>query len=326
MRMMIHNHFLDSRGQETPLPDLDRAQSPRNETAFAFPADGLDLAATAAPVAWGQGRWPTVDWIDAALVQVRRHPGGDQLSLIRVEQQRDSRLVVRGFEQQDEAEAWLRRTMGWGRTPPSIDDAVIAGILRSAPGLRPFAHGSLAQALLTVIIGQGVTVQAGAVMERRVAELHSTGIEYQGRRLIPFPDPGDLAHTPVEWLRATGLTWRRAEGMTQVARTAAEGGLPSEEEARADPDETIRRLRALPMIGPWSAAAALLWGLAIDDAHVTGDAALLRAAKQEYNRPDLTLRSLDALAESWRPGRGWAARALWLRLLGPAPVPPNRTP
>jgi 3-methyladenine DNA glycosylase/8-oxoguanine DNA glycosylase len=35
----------------------------------------------------------------------------------------------------------------------------------------------------------------------------------------------------------------------------------------------------------------------------------------------MTLRELDRLAERWRPARGWAARALWLMLLGPAPLP-----
>ncbi|MEZ4495235.1 MAG: hypothetical protein R2845_00290 [Thermomicrobiales bacterium] len=122
-----------------------------------------------------------------------------------------------------------------------------------------------------MIMGQGVTVQAGAVLERRVALLHSPGIEIEGRRFIPFPRIEQLAETPVEQLRSTGLTDGGAEGIVKVARLILEGAIPSDDEVAADPDGSIARLKALPMIGPWSAAAALLWGVASDDAHVTSD-------------------------------------------------------
>jgi 3-methyladenine DNA glycosylase/8-oxoguanine DNA glycosylase len=305
------------------LPGADLEDEPGTNATYEFPADGLDLAASAAPVAWGKGRWPSVDWINGELIQVRARSSDGGLSLIRARQDAAGGLLITGVDSRENASDWLRRTLGWGREIPEIGDQLIADLFRRNPGLRPYAHGSLEQALLTAIIGQGVTVQAGAVMERRVAEIHSAGCTYAGRTFLPFPASPQLADTLVERLRSTGLTWRRAEGIARVARIAAEGGLPSDAEAIANPETTMARLKDLPMIGPWSAAAALLWGLAADDAHVTGDVALLRAAKQEYDRPDLTLKTLDHLAEGWRPGRAWAARVLWLRLLGPAPVAPG---
>ncbi len=295
-------------------------QPPIADVVFEFPANGLDLATTVAPVAWGQGRWPSVDWIGGEFVQVRRLGESGELGLIRTLQPDQATLVVSGFAEPEEAADWMTRSLGWRRTPPVIDDPVVAEAMRAFPGLRPYAHGSLHQGLLTVIIGQGVTVQAGAVMERRVAEIHSTGLEFGGRRFLPFPSAEQLAETPVERLRATGLTWRRAEGIVKVARHVADGDVPDDQAAHADPEGVARRLIALPMIGPWSAAAALLWGIGSDDAHVSGDVALLRAARREYDRPELTLKTLDSLAEAWRPARAWAARALWLRLLGPAPI------
>jgi 3-methyladenine DNA glycosylase/8-oxoguanine DNA glycosylase len=281
-------------------------------------AHGLDLAVTVAPVAWGKGRWPTVDWIDDVFLQVRHELATGQLALVRAWQPQPDEIHVAGFVEAVDAEMWLKRCLGWQRNVPSLDELVISALAEHWPGMRPFAHGSLSQSIMTVIIGQGVTVQAGAVMERRVAEIHSPGIAWAGRRFIPFPTPEQLAETPVERLRETGLTWRRAEGIVKVARIAAEGTLPSDDEARANPEEAMRQLRELPMIGQWSAAAALLWGIGSDDAHVTGDVALLRAAQHAYGRTDLTLKSLDHLAESWRPARAWAARWLWLDLFGPA--------
>ncbi len=294
-----------------PTPDF--------ETTFAFPAQGLDLAMTAAPVAWGKGRWPSVDWIGGELIQVRRMQDGDGLELVQVRQESDGQLLVTGFQDQHDAADWLRATLGWERRLPRFGDPVVEALGRRFPGLRPYAHGcSLAQALMTVIIGQGVTVQGGAVLERRVAALHSDGIAHAGRVFLPFPTAQQLAGTPVERLRATGLTGKRAEGIVQIARIALEGGIPSADDARNDPERTLVEVRNLPMIGPWSAAAALLWGIGSDDAHVTGDVALLRAVRQAYGDDDLTLKGLDVLADAWRPARAWAARLLWLNLLGPA--------
>ena len=288
-----------------------------------FDAHGLDLAVTAGPVAWGKGRWPSVDWIDNELIQVRRVNEAGRLGLVRARQTESGAVRVSGFSDSIRAEAWLRRTLGWQRVAPVIDDPVVTKWMAAFPGMRPYAHGSLQQGLLTVIIGQGVTVQAGAVMERRVAEIHSDGIEFAGRMFFPFPSVPQLAETSVERLRATGLTWKRAEGIVKVAQIAADGGVPDDELGFADPIGVIAQLKELPRIGPWSAAAALLWGIGSGDAHVTGDVALLRAARLAYDRPELTLKTLDVLADSWRPGRAWAARALWLSLLGPAPITPG---
>ncbi|MEZ4495236.1 MAG: hypothetical protein R2845_00295 [Thermomicrobiales bacterium] len=64
---------------------------------FEFPADGLDLALTAAPVAWGKGRWPSVDWIGDELIQVRQSQAGDDFAVIRVRQPDEATIVVSGF-------------------------------------------------------------------------------------------------------------------------------------------------------------------------------------------------------------------------------------
>ena len=77
----------------------------------------------------------------------------------------------------------------------------------------------------------------------------------------------------------------------------------------------MERLVSISGIGPWTVQSALLWGIAAPDAHPTRDVALLRAARVHY--PDVAdLKDLDRVAERWKPYRGWAARLLWLDLLG----------
>jgi 3-methyladenine DNA glycosylase/8-oxoguanine DNA glycosylase len=107
--------------------------------------------------------------------------------------------------------------------------------------------------------------------------------------------------------------------LVEIGRAAAAGALPDEITALADPDAARSHLRRLPLVGPWTAESALLWGIGLDDAHPTGDAALLRAARAAYGEPGLDFAELDRRAEGWRPARGWAARLLWTELLGAAP-------
>lgn len=84
---------------------------------------------------------------------------------------------------------------------------------------------------------------------------------------------------------------------------------------------TIVELMKLPLVGRWTAESVVLWGVGAPNAHPTGDVALLRAARLAYERPDLTLKDLDVLAEQWQSARGLAARLLWTDLFGPAPDP-----
>lgn len=79
-----------------------------------------------------------------------------------------------------------------------------------------------------------------------------------------------------------------------------------------------RELRTLPLVGPWTAASALLWGPGEPDAYPRGDVVLLRAARLAYDQDEMTMNDLDRIAEGWRPYRAIASRLLWTGLLGPA--------
>ena len=74
-----------------------------------------------------------------------------------------------------------------------------------------------------------------------------------------------------------------------IARLHESGGFPPEPTLNCDLDLTRTALRALPLVGPWTAESALLWGLGMPDIYPSGDVALLRAAKRAYDRPDMTM-------------------------------------
>lgn len=287
----------------------------------------FSLAVTCGPVAWARGRWPNVDWLDGALVWVGWEGERVVHRVVRQPRNRPRTLEITGTATPALDRAWTAATFGLGRVPPVATDPTVESVRARFPGLRPWASGSLFEGLVGSIVGQSISVAAAAVTENRLAALFADGLDLAGRRFRPQPRADQLAAADPALVRRSGVTWRRAEALIHGAQAVLDGRLPTDEEARADPDAARGALRALPLVGPWTTESALLWGLGEGDAYPPGDAALLRAARLAYARPDLDHPSLNALAATWSPHRGWAARWLWVALLGPAPdvettVPP----
>lgn len=135
----------------------------------------------------------------------------------------------------------------------------------------------------------------------------------------PLPSWSDLAAADPAFVRRSGVTTRRAETLVALGRAFADGKIDDLPPLGPETEEAAARLLAMPGIGPWTVASALLWGLGRPDAFPPGDAALLRAARRAYDEPGMDHRRLDRLSDGWRPARGVAARLLWLDLFGPAP-------
>lgn len=296
---------------------MNRLADFRFDRTIAVPA-GFSLAETCGPVAWGKGRWPTVDWIDGTLMWVRREQG---LVATRWVRQRDDHLEIGGEREPARDTDWCAAVLGIDQTPPAVIDPVIAALADRFRGLRPYSAGSLFEGIVACIAGQSITVMAAAVTEARIAALFHPGVELAGRRFYPPPEPTDLAAADPALIRTSGVTWRRAHAIVAAATAQLAGALPDEHEPRNDPDSARAKLRRLPLVGPWTAESALLWGIGAGDAFPPNDAALLRAVRAAYAQPEIGHPELNRLAEGWRPGRAWACRWLWTALLGPAPMP-----
>lgn len=279
---------------------------------------GFSLAATCGPVAWAGGRWPNVDWRDGALSWVGWENGLVVHRTVWQPAGAGGPIAVAGTAEPRGDAGWAARVLGVARTPPSLADSVLRAISEAIPGLRPFAYGSLADGLTTAIVGQSISVASAAVTQRRLAALFAPPLPLADRPFWPLPRPDQLAAADPALVRTSGVTTRRAAALVAAGQACLAGVLPSREDALADPEAATAALRRLPLVGPWTAASVLLWGLAADDVHPTGDIALLRAARLAYQEPDLDHPGLDRLAERWRPARSWAARLLWVDLLGVA--------
>ncbi|CAN5624035.1 hypothetical protein BH23CHL5_BH23CHL5_17870 [soil metagenome] len=278
----------------------------------------FSLRHTVAPVAWARGRWPNVDWIENTFVWVGWE--SDRLVTRGLRQQVQSgTVIVSGSGLPENDLGWLEAVLGIGQTLATFDIQTLDKLSSELAGLCPYANGSLFDGVIGSIVGQSISVAAAATVERRLAALVHSGLAVGDRTFFPFPRARDLAELTPALVRGTGVTWRRAEAIVAIAKTASDGNFPLVNRQQVDPDSLRKELRLLPLVGPWTAESAMLWGLGLPDIYPTGDVALLRAARLAYDSPDMTMAELDRLSLSWAPQRSWAARLLWTNLLGSAP-------
>ncbi|MFN8594393.1 MAG: hypothetical protein U0031_23315 [Thermomicrobiales bacterium] len=228
----------------------------------------------------------------------------------RVTQTEPGRIGVRGTAHPGLDRRWACEVLGAAAVVPAFDAPVLRDLALQNAGMRQWSSGSLYEGFVSSIVGQSISVAAAAVTERKLCALFHPGIDVAGRRFWPTPRPDQIAEATIDMVRSAGVTQVRAHALVAVGQVFAdEGGKPEE------PRRLASELEAIRGIGRWTIESALLWGIGHPDAHPSGDVALLRAARRHF--PGISnLQELDRAAETWKPNRAWAARLLWLDLLG----------
>ncbi len=273
----------------------------------------FDLARTAAPIWWGRGRWPNVDWRDGTFFWVGWEDG--KLAWRSVRQANEQDLEIQGASNASLDAQWARSVLGIRAVMPRFEDSVLARLASTHAGLRPWSAGSLFVGVVTSIVGQSISVAAAAITEQRLFALFNEPMHVDGRLYWPPPRPDQLGSASAGFVRGSGVTTKRAEALVEVGALFATDTVTDGVNEESVEPSVSELLLAIPGVGPWTVRSALLWGVGGNDSHPTGDVALLRAAKRRYAAV-MGLKDLDRLSEEWKPNRGWAARLLWLDLLG----------
>jgi DNA-3-methyladenine glycosylase II len=154
--------------------------------------------------------------------------------------------------------------------------------------------------LLQAIVGQQISNQAAAAIWRRLAALEGA------------TTPAGLMGLDDEALRAPGLSRPKILHARALAAAYLEGRLDDGALARMDDETAVATIASIRGMGRWSAEVYLLFALLRPNVFPAADLALASAAahlKQLDARP--SAKALRALADGWRPYRGFAARLLW---------------
>jgi DNA-3-methyladenine glycosylase II len=186
-------------------------------------------------------------------------------------------------------------------------DPVVGTLMARLPGLRPVLFASPYEAGVWAILSQRTRqAQSVATRARIVAALGDT-LAVEGRELPVFPAPERL----VDLAPGRGLTPERVERLRELARAACDGRLDAAHLRALPPDEALRELRELPGVGPYSAGLILIRGAGAPDVMPTAEPRVRHAVAEAYGLatpPDE--RTLERLAEPWRPFRSWVALLL----------------
>ena len=196
------------------------------------------------------------------------------------------------------------------------DDPVIGPLVRSAPGLRVPRSWDRFETAVRIIVGQQISLAAASTLSGRIAQRFGTPIspvlECCDDVLVPlthlFPGAATLADAGTAAFTGLGFTQQRIATIVSFSEAVASGELDLT--AVDTLDATIARLCELPGIGPWTAHLVAMRVYGHDDAFPASDLGLRRSAERLVGRP-VSTGELEALAESWRPYRSWAAQHLW---------------
>lgn len=188
------------------------------------------------------------------------------------------------------------------------DDDALAPIASRHPGMRVPGTVDGFEMTVRALIGQQVSV-AGArtIAGRLAARLGQPFDDPDGELSHAFPTPEAVAASDPD---ALPMPTARARAIIAVARAVSDGVIilgPA-----ADRVETVRMLRAIKGIGPWTAGYVAMRALSDPDAFPVADLGIRYAV--ERLGMDGAPKAVERRAERWRPWRAYAAMHLWTSL------------
>ncbi|CAN5473306.1 DNA-3-methyladenine glycosylase 2 [soil metagenome] len=190
-------------------------------------------------------------------------------------------------------------------------DPDLARMVAARPGLRVPGAWDGFELAVRAILGQQITVVAARRLAGDLVALHGEPLPAPWAEpglTHAFPSAERLADRDLSGLKMPGARIRCLSAMAQAI--VADPNLLS---PTAGLEETVKRLRAVPGIGEWTAQYIAMRQLREPDAFPAADVALMRAlADADGVRP--TARQLLARAEAWRPWRAYGALHLWASL------------
>jgi DNA-3-methyladenine glycosylase II len=203
-------------------------------------------------------------------------------------------------------------------------EAGLSALLAADPRLAPVA--AMAGRLPLRRRPGGFAGLAGIVVSQQLSTASANAI--WGRLAAAYDPftPQALIRARAVRLAGLGLSAPKIRALKEIAKAIASGRLDCDALPDLPADAAHAALCAIHGIGPWSADIYLMVCLGHADAWPAGDLALQEAARLAFALPVRpNARATVALAESWRPWRGVAARLLWayyraIKQRDPAPL------
>jgi DNA-3-methyladenine glycosylase II len=190
-------------------------------------------------------------------------------------------------------------------------DPVLAQLIAEA-GALPDPRAGRAErddhygALVRAIVGQQLSVHAARAIFGRLTD------RFAGRP----PTPQEILADDPEGLRAAaGLSRAKVGFLRSLAEHVISGELELSRLDALDDEEVVSELIAVKGLGSWTAQMFLMFQLERPDVLPVGDLGIRRAIERAYALDALPEpRTIEEIAQPWRPYRTLACRYLWRSL------------
>lgn len=161
-------------------------------------------------------------------------------------------------------------------------------------------------ALVRSIVNQQLSVKAGRAIYQRLLD------RFGGRP----PTPQEILDDDPEALRAAaGLSRAKVGFLRSLAEHVLDGSLELHKLNKLSDEQVIAELIAVKGLGVWTSHMFLMFHLERPDVLAVGDLGIRRAIELAYGLKELPdAKTMEQIAEPWRPHRTLACRYLWRSL------------
>ncbi|HEY4965906.1 MAG TPA: DNA-3-methyladenine glycosylase 2 family protein [Puia sp.] len=154
------------------------------------------------------------------------------------------------------------------------------------------------------IVSQQLSTKVASIIKKRFLDL------YTGK-----PSPEQILATPLETLRAIGLSAAKANYVQNVARFAMEFGMDPRVLAKMKDEEIVEYLTRIKGVGRWTVEMLLMFTLGRQDVFAVDDLgiqqAMIRVYKLDKSDKKKLREDMLRISAGWSPYRTYACLHLW---------------
>ena len=181
----------------------------------------------------------------------------------------------------------------------SARDERMAAVIAQVGHIEREVDTDLFSAVVHHIVGQQISTKAQATIWQRIqdtlGEVHAETILNAG----------------VPALQALGMTFRKAEYITDFAEKIHTGAFRLDEVARMNDEDAIRALSSLKGIGVWTAEMILLFCMQRPDIFSYDDLAIRRGLRMVYHHREIDRARFEKYRRRFSPYGSVASLYLW---------------